>query len=323
MPQSGTPTRGARFDANDLGLLCVVVFWGLNLTVVKFALEEMRPLAFNAARFSLAAVTLLALLRARGESFATSRRDLVTLIASGILGHTAYQLFFIEGIVRTTASHAALIFGVSPVVVAILSLLLGHERILPAAWAGAAFAFGGVYIIIAGKAPGTGPAPSPLGDLLVLVAAVCWCGYTVMARPLLARHSPLKVTALSMGWGVLVMLPFCAPSIARQEWGGVSGWSWLAMIYSYLFALVIAYILWYRSVKLVGNVRTAVYSNLVPVTGTIAGWAFLGERLYPALGLGAAAIFLGIVLTRMKAAEGEGARGSGGVVAAVEIGEEF
>jgi probable blue pigment (indigoidine) exporter len=88
--------------------------------------------------------------------------------------------------------------------------------------------------------------------------------------------------------------------MARQDWKLVTPKVWAATGYSFLFALVISYILWYRSVHKVGNVRTAVYSNLVPVTGTLAGWIFLGERLYPALGLGAAAIFAGIALTRMQ-----------------------
>ena len=288
------------FDMNDLGLLGVVVIWGLNLTIVKVALREMLPLAFNAVRFALATLTLLLLLRRYGDSYTTSRKDGLKLAGLGLIGHTAYQVFFIEGLARTTASHTALIFGITPVIVAILSLIRGHEHVTWAGWAGAALAFSGEYLIIGGKAPSGGPAPSLLGDLLVLVAAVCWCLYTVLARPLLVRLSPLKVTALSMTWGFLGMLPFCIPSIARQEWGAVTLKVWAATGFSFLFALVISYILWYRSVHKVGNVRTAVYSNLVPVTGTLAGWIFLGERLYPTLGFGAAAIFGGIALTRMQ-----------------------
>jgi drug/metabolite transporter (DMT)-like permease len=285
---------------NDLGLLGVVLIWGLNLPIVKVALREMLPLAFNAVRFALATLTLLLLLRRFGESYGTSRKDGLKLAGLGLIGHTAYQIFFIEGLAKTTASHTALIFGITPVIVAILSLILGHEHVTWAGWTGAALAFGGEYLIIAGKAPSGGPAPSLQGDLQVLVAAICWCLYTVLARPLLARHSPLKVTALSMTWGFLGMLPFCAPSIARQDWKSVTPKVWAATGYSFLFALVISYILWYRSVHKVGNVRTAVYSNLVPVTGTLAGWILLGERLYPALGLGAAAIFGGIAITRSQ-----------------------
>jgi drug/metabolite transporter (DMT)-like permease len=313
MPEGTRSRAAAGLDANDLGLMAVVLIWGLNLTVVKLALNEVAPLAFNGVRFTLAAVTLLALLKLYGESYGSPLRDALWLVGAGLLGHTAYQIFFIEGIARTTASHAALIFGISPVVVALLSMLLGHERVGGAGWGGAALAFAGVYIIIAGKAPAGGPEPSLSGDLLVLVAAVCWCLYTVLARPLLARHSPLKVTAVSMAWGVLAMLPFCAPPMAGQEWGRVSLGTWGATLYSCLFALVLAYVLWYRSVHKVGNVRTAVYSNLVPVTGTLAGWLILGERIYPALGVGAAAIFGGIALTRRQ----PGAR------TASEVGEEF
>ena len=300
MPHLRPASSRLGLDANDFGLLAVVLIWGLNLTIVKIALKEMLPLAFNGVRFALASITLLLLLRRFGESYRTNRKDTLWLIGLGLLGHTAYQIFFIEGIAKTTASHAALIFGITPVVVAILSLVLGHERVTGAGWAGAALAFVGEYLIIAGKAPSGGPAPSLPGDLLVLAAAFCWCFYTVLARPLLARHSPLKVTAISIAWGSLAMIPFCVPSMARQEWGYVKPAVWAATLYSFLFAIVIAYILWYRSVHKVGNVRTAVYSNLVPVTGTLAGCMFLGERLYPALAIGAAAIFAGIALTRSQ-----------------------
>lgn len=300
MPRPGAPRRGLALDANDLGLLGVVVIWGLNMSIVKTVLKDMSPLAFNAVRFTLASATLLALLHRFGESFRTSRKDMLSLLGLGLIGHTAYQVLFIEGISLTTASHTALIFGISPVVVAILSQRLGHEHVSAASWAGAVLAFGGEYLIIAAKAPVEGPPSSLRGDLLVLAAAFCWCFYTVLARPLLAKHSPLKVTALSMSWGYLAMIPLCIPSVLRQSWGSL-GWKvWGGIFYSFLFALVVSYLLWYRSVHKVGNVRTAVYSNLVPVSGTLAGWAFLGERLYPALALGAGAIFAGILLTRRQ-----------------------
>jgi drug/metabolite transporter (DMT)-like permease len=290
-----------RFDSNDLGLVAVVLIWGFNLPVVKIALRQFEPLSFNAVRFVLAALLLLLLLlRRRDESPRTSVADMLKLLGLGLLGQTAYQILFIEGIARTTASHTALIFGLTPVLVAILSLLLGHEKVGVAAWTGAALAFGGESLIIAGKAPVEGPTPSLRGDLLVLGAAFCWCLYTVLARPLLARHSPLKVTALSVGWGTLAMLPFCLPAVLRQDWKQVTPTDWLIAVLSSLLALVLAYLLWYRSVKRVGNVRTAVYSNLVPLSGTFAGWLILKERLSPLLALGAAAIFAGIALTRSR-----------------------
>jgi len=316
MTTNATSRRAFRLDSNDLGLLFVVVVWGVNLSVVKWALGEMLPLAFNAVRFTLAGVTLLVLLRLRGETLRTSLRDGLWLVALGLVGHTAYQVLFIEGIDRTTATHAALISGITPIAIGILSQALGHERIGAGGWAGAALAFGGIYLIIAGKAPAGGAAPSLAGDLLILGAALGWSVYTVLGRPLLERHSPLKVTAISMGWGTLALLPICLPEVGRQQWGDVGAVGWGSTAFSFVFALVVAYVLWYRSVRKVGNLRTAIYSNLTPVTGTLSGWLFLREPLYPALGFGAALIFTGIALTRLR-------RGADVRPAPEQIGEEF
>ncbi len=298
MPDPVPPQESRSLTRNDLDLLMVVIFWGLNLAIAKLALAELAPLAFNGVRFGAAAALLAVIHFMRPHGPATSRSEGARMLLLGVVGHTAYQLFFIEGIARTTAAHAALIFGLTPVLVSLLSLALGHESIRPVHWAGTTLAFGGVYVIIAGLPPGEGPAPSLTGDLLILAATACWAVYTVLSRPLLLSHSPLKITAVTMAWGAVFLTPVCIPSILSQEWLSVSAVAWAATVYGVLFPLVFAYLLWYRSLRSVGSVRTAVYSNLVPFVGVIAGWILLGERLYPALGLGAAAILAGIVLTR-------------------------
>jgi drug/metabolite transporter (DMT)-like permease len=81
--------------------------------------------------------------------------------------------------------------------------------------------------------------------------------------------------------------------------------TWAGLVYSMLFALVAAYILWYRSVRDVGNLRTAIYSNLVPVFGALFGVLILGEKVTIGLLGGGLCIFAGILLTRM-ARHGEG-----------------
>jgi len=292
------PEKPRSLTRNDLDLLMVVIFWGLNLAIAKLALAELAPLAFNGLRFCAAAILLGVIHFTRPHGPAIAPGDGARMLLLGLVGHTAYQLCFIEGIARTTAAHAALIFGLTPVLVSLLSLALGHERISPAHWAGTTLALGGVYVIIAGLPPREGPAPSLTGDLLILAATVCWAVYTVLSRTLLLTHSPLRITAVTMAWGAVFLAPVCIPSILSQDWLSVSAVAWAATAYGILFPLVFAYLLWYRSLRSVGSVRTAVYSNLVPLVGVIAGWILLGERLYPALGLGAAAILAGIILTR-------------------------
>ncbi|HKY31885.1 MAG TPA: DMT family transporter [Candidatus Polarisedimenticolia bacterium] len=287
---------------HDVELMLVVLFWAFNVTVVKICLSAMEPLAFNLARFGCAAAVLLALTLAIDGPPRLARRDAAMLALLGALGHTLYQLCFVLGLARTSASSTALIFGSTPVVVALLSRVAGHERV---GWRGAAaagLAFAGVFLIVqggGGPSPGRGPGSATAGDLLVVGAVICWSGYTVLSRDLLTRHSPLRVTALSLSFGTLLMVPVCLPAVLRQDWGAVPVTGWIGIAYSFLFALVISYILWYRSVRAVGNLRTALYSNLVPVFGTLFGVWLLGERLGAGLASGGACILGGILLTRL------------------------
>jgi drug/metabolite transporter (DMT)-like permease len=288
--------------AHDLELLLVVLFWGFNVTVVKHCLEDMEPLAFNIVRFALAAVTLMALTLWWDGAPRLDRREARRLLLLGLLGHALYQIAFVLGLDRTTASSTALIFGSTPVVVGIMVRAAGHERV---GWAGAGgtlLAFGGVALIVRAGSGAEGAA-APLegawvGNLLVMASVIFWSAYTVLSRDLLRRHSPLRVTALSLSVGAILMLPVSLPSLSRQDWGAMRGLTWAGILYSFVFALVISYILWYRSVRAVGNLRTALYSNLVPVSGALFGVWLLGERLSAGVGVGALLILGGILLSR-------------------------
>jgi len=289
---------------NDVELFLVVLFWAFNVTVVKLALREMEPLAFNVIRFLCAAAVLLVATRVTEGSLGVRRRDVGRVVLLGVVGHTFYQICFVHGLARTTASSAALIFGSTPVVVAILSRLAGHERIGLAGGVGAAAAFYGVSLIVRGTASAQPAAPGgggeALGDILILVAVLCWSTYTVLSRDLLTRYSPLRITTLTLAIGTLLLVPASAPDLLDQDWDGVSWMTWIGLAYSFTFALVISYVLWYRSVRKVGNLKTAIYSNLVPVFGTLFGVALLGDRITPGLWAGAGLILSGIVLTRLS-----------------------
>ena len=214
----------------------------------------------------------------------------------GIIGHFVYQLCFINGLSRTTVSNSSLILGCSPVVVTFLSAATGHERVGPRHWAGALLSLGGIYLL-AGR--NVSVSQSTLsGDLLCLAAVVCWSIYTVASRPLLKRHSPMTLTGYSMAIGTLFFVPFGMSDLRRLDWGAVSIASWFSLVFSATFALYVAYLIWYTSVQRVGNVRTSVFSNLLPLLSMAVAAAWIGERFTTAELGGAAAILGGVALTR-------------------------
>ena len=286
-------------------LLLMVLIWGTNYSVVKAALSEIPPQAFNALRMGLASAVFVAALAWNGLPRIT-RGDWLRLAALGVIGHFVYQVCFISGISRTTASNSSLIIGCSPVAVSVASALAGHERIPRAQWIGILLSVLGVYFVV-GRAADFGGA-SLIGDLLTMGAVACWAVYTVGSRSLLVRYSPLTVTGLTMLAGTALLVPASVPDVRRLAWGDVPAWAWASLILSALLALNLAYLIWYTSVQRIGNVRTSAYSNFIPLVAMAVAIVVLGEPLTGPRIAGAAAILTGVAITRMAVRRQAGSR---------------
>jgi drug/metabolite transporter (DMT)-like permease len=296
-------------------LVLMLIAWGANYSLLKRAFEEVPPSVFNSLRMALAsAVFLIAIGVARRQAgsqpsavsgvFHTpnplTRRDGWDLVWLGLVGHCMYQWCFVEGLARTTASNAALIFGTSPVVIALASAGLGRERIGPLHWAGAALSAVGIYFVV-GRGASMGQA-TLTGDLLIAGGVICWTIYTLGGGRLMARHSPLYVTGMSMALGTVPYACAAAPAFFGVEWASVSTTAWLLLVPAALFALNFAYLVWYTAVQQLGPARTAIYSNAIPIVAMTVAAVWLGEPITIPNLIGAAAVLSGVVLTRIKRA---------------------
>ena len=123
--------------------------------------------------------------------------------------------------------------------------------------------------------------------------------YSVYLRPVTTRVDGLTLSAVTMTGGMVPMLLAATPSIAATNWGTVSAAGWGAVGYSGIIALVVAYLFFYRGVRVLGPTRAAMYSNLQPLFAMTAAWAMLGEVPHARQLLGGACIVSGLLLTRM------------------------
>ncbi|MGI8818383.1 MAG: DMT family transporter, partial [Gemmatimonadales bacterium] len=110
--------------------------------------------------------------------------------------------------------------------------------------------------------------------------------------------SPLRVTTITTITGTPGLVLVGLPSVLHLDWGAVSARAWLAVAYASILSLVVAYLLWNRSVKAIGGTRTAIYMCLTPVVAVLGAWLLLGERPHPLQGIGAVFIITGVLLTR-------------------------
>lgn len=288
-----------KFGASDIFMLCAVIFWAINFSFIKIALRELTPLSFNGIRLIFASLILVFLLLLSREGFSVTRSDFRTLFLLGIIGNTVFQMFFIHGLNWTTASNTAIVMAMTPVFVALLSSLLKQERIHWAAWMGIVISFVGFYLVIT-REPGSFQFSfqAVRGDLMIFLGNLCWAIYTVFSKPVLERMSPLKLTTITMAIGAVFYLPFCVPDILRLRFSDVSPKAWGFLAYSGLFALVISYVIWYVSVKRVGNTKTAIYGNLTPVFTVVFAYLVISETITLFQAVGALVIFVGVYFTR-------------------------
>lgn len=291
----------------DLLLLLMVIIWGSNFSVIKYALREFPEITFNALRLILASAVFLVAIAATGARARAGRGAAAPALTAaewrmvaflGLLGTVLYQLLFLAGVARTSVANAALIFGCTPVAVAIMASVAGHDRLTPLRWLGAALSFSGIYALVGLRAAVS--RSSLTGDALVFGSMLCWSLYSVLAQPLLRRHSPLVVTGWAMVLGTAVYVVVAAIPMATTDWSRISLVSWLLMIGSSLLALAFAYIIWYTAVQKIGSSRTAIYSNLTPIVAMIVAAVWLGEHIGRAQIVGAALILSGIAITRLS-----------------------
>jgi drug/metabolite transporter (DMT)-like permease len=286
------------FGSTDLGLVVMSLIWGINYSVVKSGLRVLSPLTFNGLRVALAASVLFVIALFVRDTALPKRRDLVTLLLLGVVGNGLYQLFFIFGMSRTRAGVAALVVAAGPAWIAIISRLLGRERLPLRGWSGIGLQLLGVACVVGSARSFAGGADGMVGAALIATGSIMWAFFSVMLQPYTKSAHPLHLSAITMASGGLLLLVVAMPDLLALDWRAVPLAAWGSVTYAGIGALVVAYLLFYRGVRVLGATRTAMYGNLQPIVALAFAWLMLGERPTSWQLLGAALITAGLLLSR-------------------------
>jgi drug/metabolite transporter (DMT)-like permease len=262
------------------------LLWGLTVPLSKLAMGWLDPAWLTGARFALSA-PLLAIIGRRSLREALQPR----VVVAGAIGFGGVIMLQNAGIERTTVSHAAVILGTVPVLVALLAAALGQSRARPRTWGGSGLALAGIALV-AGAGAGN---PVSLGDLLVLASAVLSAGFIAMQPRLLEDRAPAAVTAVQLAAGGLVALPIAvatggAPS-APADGDAVVAYVVLSLVGTLLPFWLFAF----GQARVTADVAGA-FVNLEPLVGAAIGWLAFGDAAAPAQIAGAFAVLAGILV---------------------------
>jgi drug/metabolite transporter (DMT)-like permease len=177
-------------------------------------------------------------------------------------------------------------------------LALRGERPPRHAWLGLAVGLVGVVIFLTDKLGSPG---SLLGDALSLGAAVSFAIYGLVNRPLVRAYPPEAYTAYALLAGTIPLLIISTPAALAQNWGAISAWGWVAIIYMVVLPVYVAYMLWNWAIARRGAAAATSFSLLVPILSGILSALLFGEEFGLAKLLGAACVLAGLVVIRFPA----------------------
>lgn len=279
------------------------LFWSGNFLVARIMRDQIPPIQMSLWRWVLAFL-ILAPFAAReiNAHRARLKTELPFLIVLGGVGITAFNCFIYAALHDTTVVNAALINTLMPVFTFVLAALilretLGLKRILGV---GVAF-IGAALIIIRGDLGGIGQLALNRGDLLVVAGLAFWALYTVLIRWRPTKLPILLFLAVTIGFGIIIHLPFAAWEVLVTGAFTPNESSLAALTYFALFPSILAYIFWNKAVATLGPGRTGMFMYLMPVFSSVLGIAVLDEAFHVYHGAGIALIFAGIALVTRKA----------------------
>jgi drug/metabolite transporter (DMT)-like permease len=298
-PSSARPQSSARERRlAEAGVLVVMVFWAANFIVVKAAIAQIPPITFAFLRFGLAAVTLVAILRWREGRIGLPRRDVLPMLGVGALGFGIYQILWSTALQQIPAGDSALLIATTPVITALLAVVIGADVLTRTKLLGSLVSFAGVGVIVS-AAHGLSLGEALLGDVLTLIAAACWAVYTAFGASILRRHSPLRTTAWAMVGGSLVLAIPGVVQAFRADWPSVTGDAWAGLAFSAFLPAGVANVVVFNAVRLLGPTRITAYQFLVPFMAVLLGAVFLAEPVRTDQLLGGLIIVLGVAIARV------------------------
>jgi O-acetylserine/cysteine efflux transporter len=265
------------------------LLWGTTVPMTKLALQGLPPGWLTVARFGLAAAVLLVAVRFRVRAAASP-----AVLTWGAVGYGGSILVQNAGITRTSVSHAALLVGATPVLVAVIAAARHRSLARPMAWLGFAVSLVGVGLVAAGGSGGATLA----GDGLVLASLVCSASFTVTQARLLAGRDPVAVTAVQFLVAALATLPLAAITEGSPAAPGGAG-ALLATAGLVLVGTLAPFTLFAYGQARVAAESAGAFLNLEPLVGAAAGAVVFGDPVGIAQAAGGAAILTGIALSSL------------------------
>ena len=262
-------------------LMMATLMWAGHTVAARLSVGEMSPMVMMGLRwFACLAILVFIFRRQMVAEWPRVRARLGWVAAMGGLGMAGFTFFFILAAQYTTAVNLGITQSSVPMMVMAIGLLAFGTRVGGVQVAGLLVSLVGVLVLVTGGSIDVLLGLSfNAGDLLMLIACLCYAGYTVG----LVRRIDMSPALMLSFFSVPASIVF-AICMGVEFWRGtmiLPGPKGLAIVaYCAFFPSMLAQIFFMRGVELAGANRAGIYLNLVPVFAALLAVFILSESLY-------------------------------------------
>jgi drug/metabolite transporter (DMT)-like permease len=281
---------GRRQVAIAIGV--IVLIWALNFIAAKIGLRHLPPLAMASFRIVIAGVIMVPIYllcrrlsmfqeAARASRAGFTGRDLWTFLYLGFFGVAMNQFCFTIGLHYTSVSHSAVIVGIGPIYTLVLAVLMRVEKATWRKATGMAIALAGIALLTAENGIST-HSPSLLGDGITMSGSLGFAMYAVLGKRVADRYDAFTMTAFNHFAGAILMLPIAIHQARAlgpaTNWLAIPWESWASTLYMAIFGGALALILYFWLLRYLEASQLSAFTYLLPVSATILGILWLGEK---------------------------------------------
>jgi drug/metabolite transporter (DMT)-like permease len=279
-------------------MIVMTALWSINYVVAKIALREIPALLATGLRTAMAGLIMLPIYgwsRRNQPSVKRPLNDVLMLLVLGITGVALNQVFFVIGLSRTSVAHAAIVIGITPILVLIIAKGIGQETLGAGKLVGMMIALAGVVVLQLGAVKSS--PTTLLGDFCVLLGALTFAIFTVMGKRVSLQFDNITLNTFAYVGGGLSLLPITLWQSYKFPLSTITLTAWSSVLYMALFSSVICYLIYYYALRWIPASRVAAFSYLQPVLATVMAIPILGEHPTASIISGGALVLAGVFIT--------------------------
>lgn len=297
---SSQPSSGSAALNNSVYLLplAAVIIWSINVIVTKLAVGAISAISISFYRWVLAFLLLSPfLVMPLWRQRAVIVPYLPKLAVLGLLGMLMYQGLAYEAAHTTSATNIGILNAMIPLFTLAIAALLLHEKPSVVALLGGIISLTGIAILIAKGNPFNLLVGNfHRGDILMLLAVVCYAAYGVLTRLWQIPLDLVTTIYLQIGFGVV----FHIPLVISQGLSPISADNIWLVLYAGTLPSLVAPLVWVKSIQLIGPSRTSIFINLTPLITAAIAIIYLNESWHSYHSVGGLLTLAGVILTQLK-----------------------